>query len=201
MTWIKVDDAFWRHRKLAALDPNKALAAVGLWVLGLSWIGEHLTDGHITDRALTQAAGSDGDSLADELVRVGLWERVPGGYVYHDYLEYNPSQNEVLTLRATHKAAAQVAGEARAKGASRSARGRFTSVDAGNGAGDLSSDSTSVPTSPVSRLPSPRAPLPRSPEPFNASADADAISALFATRDLEDQRERRRRAVQPVKTA
>lgn len=188
MTWIKLDDALWRHRKIAEIDPDKALAAVGLWVLGLSWVGEHLTDGYLTDRALVQAAGAEADAIAGELVRVGLWERVEGGYLYHDFLDYNPSQDQVMTLRAKHIEAARIAGHARAKGARRSTKGTFTSGDAGQDAGDTAgsstSDQTSVATTPVSRLPSPK--TTRRPEPVSHIASAGA-NALETPPDLQNE--------------
>src|SRR5688572_5246687 len=99
------------------------LPCVGLWTLGLSWVGANLTDGFLPDRALFQVAGQRADEAAAELVRVGLWERVDGGHVFHDYLAYNPSQLDVLTARKVREEAARKAGKARAAGAARGAHG------------------------------------------------------------------------------
>lgn len=112
MTWVKVDDALWRHRKVAALPPDKVFPAMGLWALALSWVGANLTDGYITDRAIVQVAGADVSDLADELIRVGLWERADGGFLIHDYLEYNPTSDEVLTLRKVREEAGRKGGKA-----------------------------------------------------------------------------------------
>lgn len=51
------------------------------------------------------------------MVNAGLWEVVDGGYVVHDYLDYNPSKDEVLA----HKEASRRGGKssARLKTASR----------------------------------------------------------------------------------
>lgn len=149
MPWQKVSDDLWRHRKVAAIESDKLLQCVGLWALAISYAGANLTDGYVTHRALTQVSGLDVADLADELVRVALWEHFADGYVFHDYLKYNPSQNEVLTYRAVREAVASKGGKARASGAKRSRTGQFTSVDAGLDAGEL----PSVAPSPVSRLP------------------------------------------------
>ena len=172
MTWVKVDDALWRHRKIAAISDDKVLPCLGLWALALSWVGANLTDGYVSDRGLLQVAGSDVSVLADELVRVGLWERVDGGYLFHDYLSYNPTSDEVITARSVREEAARKAGRARAAGARRTNTGRFTSADAGKDAGDGTSAATNVRTTPVSRIPYPVNPVPVS---HIASAGADAI--------------------------
>lgn len=154
MTWQKVSDDLWRHRKLGAITTDKLLPCVGLWALALAWTGANLTDGYVPRRALMQVCGIDAEDLADELVRVGLWERWAEGYVFHDYLEYNPSQNEVLTARAVHKEVSRAGGKARAAKARRTHTGQFTSRTAGLAAG--------VTPSPVSRIPSPVIPVPDS---------------------------------------
>jgi len=45
----------------------------------------------------------DNLKLADELVRVGLWERDGDCFIIHDFLQYNPSRAEVLRERDKSK--------------------------------------------------------------------------------------------------
>jgi hypothetical protein len=57
MTWLKLDDALWRHPKVAALAGDPAIPCIGLWCLCLAWVGANLTDGFIPDRGVVQVAG------------------------------------------------------------------------------------------------------------------------------------------------
>jgi hypothetical protein len=98
MSWTKLDDRFWAHRKVIALDDN--LAAIGLWALALSWVGGQLTDGFIPGSAIARLTGrGDAEALARTLVAVGLWEKVDGGYRIHDFLDYNPNRETVEERR------------------------------------------------------------------------------------------------------
>src|SRR4051812_38982771 len=47
VTWAKLDDGFWANPKIDATS----LAAVGVYARSLSYCGQHLTDGKITDAA------------------------------------------------------------------------------------------------------------------------------------------------------
>ena len=173
MTWTKLSDDLWRHRKVAAIDQTRALECMGLWTLALSKAGADLSDGYITDRSLLQVAGRDVNALAAELCRVGLWERVPGGYQFHDYLDCNASAYEILTLIEVRKAAGSAGGKARVKGAKRSGRGQFTKQTAGEDAGDLTRQVTKQTPSPVTRYPYPVSPVPVS---ISAADDSAAIT-------------------------
>lgn len=98
MPWVRLDDAFHAHPKLAALGP-RTLSAVGLYVLGLTWSSAYLTDGVVPEGQLHKLGGTP--VLAAALVDAGLWERTDEGYRIHDYLEYNPSRERVQAGRAT----------------------------------------------------------------------------------------------------
>lgn len=109
MPWFAVDDTFHSHRKRLAAGNT----AVGVWTACGSYCGQHLTDGHVPGEVV-KLYGRPAD--ASVLVRVRLWhapghdcERCPqpepGTYVFHDYLDYNPSREEVETeRRRTHEA-------------------------------------------------------------------------------------------------
>jgi hypothetical protein len=101
MSWAKLDDDFWSHRKVDALEGN--LAAIGLWTLALSWVAKQLTNGFIPERVLAKLTGADVSLLARDLVAAGLWEEEPGGYRIHDFLEYNPDKETVERRRRANR--------------------------------------------------------------------------------------------------
>jgi hypothetical protein len=78
-------------------------AGVGLYVLGILWSAEHLTDGWIPeDEALRLVAVESGPSmteLIERLVQAGLWEHDDGGYRVHDYTEHQTPKSTVLAKR------------------------------------------------------------------------------------------------------
>src|SRR5690606_32850680 len=105
MTWFKVDDSFHSHPKVLATDP----AALGLWVVAGAWSSANLTGGFVPDRALPRLL-PDGASLAKELVAAGLWKRSKGGYLFHDWTDYNPAAEEERAKRAKRAEAGRKGG-------------------------------------------------------------------------------------------
>jgi len=96
MSWAKIDDRFCVHPKVVPTS----LAARGLWVTALSWSSALETDGWIPDSILPVLAGErDPDSLVDELLTSGLWERGEQGYRVHDFLDWNPSHAVLVARR------------------------------------------------------------------------------------------------------
>lgn len=88
MTWFKVDDNLADHPKALAAGN----AALGLWVRAGSWCGRQLTDGFVPD-AVVASLGTR--SQANKLVEVGLWNKVLGGYLFHEWEERQPTRDEV----------------------------------------------------------------------------------------------------------
>ena len=113
MTWIRLDDGFPDHPKIATVGP----LAGWFHVCGLCYAGRYLTDGFIPENAVFRLAdfrgigishgmvGHDVEAgeLIDALLDAGLWQRVEGGYMIHDYLEYNPSAEQVRQERQVAK--------------------------------------------------------------------------------------------------
>jgi hypothetical protein len=96
MPWVKLDDRFPSHRKVALLSDR----AFRLHVSALCWCSENLTDGRIADRELPLVAHVRGiKATAQQLEAAGVWDRADGGWVIHDYLDYNPSREQVLAER------------------------------------------------------------------------------------------------------
>jgi hypothetical protein len=94
LPWTKLDEGFHSHSKVADIEPELMLAAIGLHCLALSWCGEQLTDGVLPKGQPARLAGGSVVLLIDELIRVGLWERRGTGYQIHDYLSFNPSREQ-----------------------------------------------------------------------------------------------------------
>lgn len=118
MAWVKLDDHFAEHPKIATAGP----LAGWLHVCALCYCNRHLTDGFIPARVLgtlTDFTGitdeANGEAkpkqLASVLLDVGLWEEADGGYQIHDYLEYNPSRDEVLATREKRAEAGRIGGK------------------------------------------------------------------------------------------
>ncbi|MFF5609303.1 hypothetical protein ACFY65_23430 [Streptomyces cellulosae] len=96
MPWVKLDDRFPSHRKIALLSDR----AFRLHVSAICWCAENLTDGRISDRELALVTRVRGvKTTAKQLEDAGLWDRTEDGWVIHDYLDYNPSREQVLLER------------------------------------------------------------------------------------------------------
>lgn len=93
--WTKLSDEFFRNPKVVAAGRD----ARDLYLVSLCHCNEHLTDGFIAQNYLRRmAADAEIDSATEAalmLVEVGLWDVAPGGYIIHDFTEYNPSKAEV----------------------------------------------------------------------------------------------------------
>lgn len=86
MSWVKLDDNFTEHPKVAAL-PNDA--AKWFHVRAMCYAARYQTGGEITQAAFKALAGKV--AVADALVAAGLWETGRrGGWVIHDFEVYNP---------------------------------------------------------------------------------------------------------------
>ena len=108
MPWFRVDDSLDTHHKAIAAG-NEAL---GLWVRCGAYAARHLTDGFIPE-SIALLYGSR--ALADTLVAAKLWRRAKGGWQMHDYLDRNPSREEVAGLRAKRADAGRKGGVASGK--------------------------------------------------------------------------------------
>jgi len=93
MPWFRLDDRFHSHPKVIAAGNE----AIGLFTRCGTYAAEHLTDGFIPEHVVL-LYGSP--ALAETLVRAKLWRRARGGWRIPDYLEYNPSREDVERERA-----------------------------------------------------------------------------------------------------
>lgn len=93
MQWVRLDTAFPRNHKvlelLAEREGHRALVA---WIGGLCYAGEQDQKGFIPRSALGLCHARLKD--AARLVEVGLWIDDVGGWLIHDWDEYQPSSEE-----------------------------------------------------------------------------------------------------------
>jgi len=114
MTWVRKDDQMPINRKVAPLSD----AAYRLDDEAICWASRNGTDGRIAADELDAVSKRGIVKNADELVRRGRWHRAedppcpsetcaeagPDGWVIHDYLDFNPSSQQV---KADKKAKAE----------------------------------------------------------------------------------------------
>jgi hypothetical protein len=100
MTWAKIDDQFHGHRKAKRAWKGHA-RALGLHLLAISYCAGHLTDGLVDDEFVEEKlpGGRERGQVTQALVDAGLWRRVGDGWEINDWLEYNPSREEVVDRR------------------------------------------------------------------------------------------------------
>lgn len=97
MTWFRADDSFGDHPKVKRIPRADRAAAIGLWTLAGTWSARHLQNGKVPDYMIEELAGSD--HLAKILVDVELWHITEGGYVFHNWEQWQPTREAVEARR------------------------------------------------------------------------------------------------------
>jgi len=104
MAFGLIDDKLHGHPKFV----NAGAEAAGIWLFCHSWVCDNLTNGFIPRGVVERYCGSarKADQIAQRLITCGkplyesgLWDQVEGGYQMHDYLDHNPSADEVKAKR------------------------------------------------------------------------------------------------------
>lgn len=95
--WVRVDDTLWSNAKIASVSP----AAKALYLIGLSYCGDKLTDGAIARGVIPMLLGAAGveQEVVDEMCAACLWEPTEAGWQIHDFEHYNPSAERVREVR------------------------------------------------------------------------------------------------------
>lgn len=97
MAWARIDDSILDHPKILEAGED----ARDLLIASIIWCNRHLTDGRIPKAALPVLSQKKTvKKNAEALVRVGLWEDHGSYWQVHDYLDWNPSREEVEKQRA-----------------------------------------------------------------------------------------------------
>ena len=100
MTWFKVENNIYQNPKILAAGSQ----ASWLFLAGLGFCAEHLTDGFIPTVALRRLIDEEPQPLAATLVEVELWDAVDGGYQVHDYVSHQRTKDKVLKQREDGRA-------------------------------------------------------------------------------------------------
>ena len=96
--WVKVEQSYLRHPKVARLSPEAKL----LHLASILWTAEHLQDGYVPATALRQLcddvpiASRWRRHYAVALVSAGLWDEVEDGWIVHDFDEHNHSSTRAV---------------------------------------------------------------------------------------------------------
>ena len=112
MGWAKLDDRRHENPKLR----RAGLAAAGLDSYALTYVSANETDGYIDETVVSMLANCrEWRSIAAKLVGVGRWTRDDerGGWWIVNYLEFNPSHQELEERRAAQSQRGQHAASAR----------------------------------------------------------------------------------------
>lgn len=94
---MQLANGFYLNRKVRRLRRTMP-SAISAFVIMLSYCGDNLTDGFVDSDTAEFVLDITTQEL-DALRQVGLIETVDGGYVIHDYLEYNRSRQQVMAKR------------------------------------------------------------------------------------------------------
>lgn len=100
MTWARLDDGYYDHPKiLEAWEINPA--SIGLHARAISYVAKHELDGRLSPQALAALMPSqpDREKAIAALTEAGLLEPNGSGFVLHDYLDLNPSRNDLTKKR------------------------------------------------------------------------------------------------------
>lgn len=103
MSWAKLDDKFWSNPKVEMVGNE----AAGAYARMLSYCGDQLTDGKLTDGAARYIAAPE---VIDRLTEFGFIHRNGRGWKIPDYLDFNPSRKEVEATRKARSKAGQKGG-------------------------------------------------------------------------------------------
>lgn len=113
MSWFKADDRLHAHPKLI----KAGFEAMGLWIAVGTYCANYLTDGRVTRDEVNRITGSNRATtrMTSALVRAGFFLELDGGWLMKDYLDYNPSREQVLVIREKKVEAGKVGGQASAQ--------------------------------------------------------------------------------------
>jgi hypothetical protein len=218
--WVKLDDGFTDHERVLGLsDP-----AFRLLVTALVWCNARLTDGFVAEAQVPRLVTMRRPmTIVSELLAAGVWHRsmnacghclelrkakgvtapVPrGGYLVHDYLDYQRPAWAIKDERDKARARMQEFRSAARSGVRSSERSGERSPEQVAGSDERSAERSGevqgeVRASPVTRVPSPE--YPRKEEPSAAHEEPDIPDRPAAT-DRKPISGTRTNGLQPLST-
>lgn len=104
--WFKVDDRALHHKKFRKaandLGGSHALSrVVTVWLAGGTYSSQHNHTGELPLEAVVGFSQFVHRPLrcAKALCEAGLWKAVNGGFQIHDFNEYNPTPEQVASMK------------------------------------------------------------------------------------------------------
>jgi len=102
--YSRLDSGLSEHRKvLEAADligsPDGLARVLGLWMITNNYCTRRLTDGFVPHRVVADAGIVDSEKVAAIFVQVGVYELAPGGFLFHDWKDYNPTKEKITKRR------------------------------------------------------------------------------------------------------
>ena len=99
MPWARLEDNYFTHHKVADLSKDAKL----LDLAAIAFSSRELRDGELSHKDVRVIAAQvdvqDPLEITQQLIAHGRWGATETGFVIHDYLQYNPSREEVLKDR------------------------------------------------------------------------------------------------------
>lgn len=116
MPFVRLDDQWLENPKVA----QAGTLAAHLYSAGITYSNRHLADGFVPAGILNRLCDWSGvtehevpvtnQQLAERLVTHGLWTETEGGWLIHDYFDFQPSRAEVEAKRSVVSEARRAAG-------------------------------------------------------------------------------------------
>lgn len=97
LPWIRLDTQFASNPKILELVADKKHRAAFAWVCSLAYSGAHGTDGFLPSTCLFLLHATKAD--ANDLVAIGLWCVVEGGWEINGWTEFQQSTDETQQRR------------------------------------------------------------------------------------------------------
>lgn len=97
LPWVRLDTQFPSNPKVLELVARKQHPAAFAYLCSLAYSGMHGTDGFIPEYALPFIHATK--AMANQLVAVGLWNVVPGGWEVNGWDEFQVSDEETKKRR------------------------------------------------------------------------------------------------------
>lgn len=99
MPWARLDDKWHAHPKVR--EAWRCRPAIGLYAMSLSYCMAYGTEGKVAETFVEDQLPDDGErgTVVAVLERTGLWERNGDGWIVHDFLKYNPSNEDIEARR------------------------------------------------------------------------------------------------------
>ena len=106
MSYVRVESSVRTNRKFLQAGP----AASWLWLCGLAYCQDTLTDGFIPGEAIQYLGIERPYKLITKLVESGLWEEDANGWHIHDYLAHNKPAAEINRIKNERREGGKLGG-------------------------------------------------------------------------------------------